>query len=82
MRSGIAFSNPEPDKGGFAKTLLRGSARVLVTMGMPAFLYRVWYLGHGIAGMRRNILHFVGFRPGQTRAMYATAPYKEHLPIG
>ncbi len=24
-----------------------------------AFLYRVWYLGHGIACMRRNILHFV-----------------------
>lgn len=64
MRPGIAFAYPEPGKGGFAKTLLDGrSARVVVTMGMPAFFYRLWYLGHGIAGMRRNILNFVGISP-------------------
>jgi putative NADPH-quinone reductase len=64
MRPGVAFAYPEPGKGGFAKTLLKGrSARVVVTMGMPAFFYRLWYLGHGIAGMRRNILNFVGIRP-------------------
>ena len=32
-------------------------------MGMPASFYRFWYLGHGVAGMRRNILNFVGIRP-------------------
>lgn len=32
-------------------------------MGMPALLYRLWFLGHGIAGMRRNILNFVGIKP-------------------
>jgi putative NADPH-quinone reductase len=32
-------------------------------MGMPAFFYRLWYLGHGLAGMRRNILNFVGISP-------------------
>jgi putative NADPH-quinone reductase len=38
MRPGVAFAYPEPGKGGFAKTLLKGrSARVVVTMGMPAF---------------------------------------------
>lgn len=64
MRPGVAFDYPDPGKGGFAKTLLKGrSARVVVTMGMPAFFYRVWYLGHGIAGMRRNILNFVGIDP-------------------
>jgi putative NADPH-quinone reductase len=64
MRPGVAFAYPESGKGGFPKTLLKGrSARVVVTMGMPAFFYRLWYLGHGIAGMRRNILNFVGFRP-------------------
>jgi putative NADPH-quinone reductase len=64
MRPGIAFALPEPGKSGFAKTLLKGrSARVVVTMGMPAFLYRLWFLGHGIAGMRRNILNFVGISP-------------------
>lgn len=64
MRPGVAFAYPEPGKGGFAKTLLKGkSGRVVVTMGMPAFFYRLWYLGHGIAGMRRNILNFVGISP-------------------
>lgn len=64
MRPGTAFAYPATQSGGFAKTLLDGrSARVVVTMGMPAFLYRLWYLGHGIAGMRRNILNFVGIGP-------------------
>ena len=64
MRPGVAFAYPEPGKVGFAKTLFkRKSGRVVVTMGMPAFLYRLWYLGHGIAGMRRNILNFVGISP-------------------
>jgi putative NADPH-quinone reductase len=64
MRPGVAFAYPEPGKAGFARTLLKGrSARVVVTMGMPALFYRFWYLGHGIAGMRRNILNFVGIGP-------------------
>jgi len=63
MRPGTAFAYP--DKGGsLPRTLLRGrSARVVVTMGMPAVLYRLWFLGHGLAGMRRRILHFVGISP-------------------
>jgi len=32
-------------------------------MGMPAFFYRLWFLSHGVAGMRRSILNFVGIRP-------------------
>jgi putative NADPH-quinone reductase len=64
MRPGVAFAYPEAGKNGFAKTLLKGrSARVVVTMGMPASFYRFWYLGHGVAGMRRNILNFVGISP-------------------
>jgi putative NADPH-quinone reductase len=64
MRPGIAFAYPEKGKGGFAATLLKGrSARIVVTMGMPAVFYRLWYLGHGLAGMRRNILNFVGISP-------------------
>jgi putative NADPH-quinone reductase len=64
MRPGIAFAYPEAGASGFAKTLLDGrSARVVVTMGMPASFYRFWYFGHGVAGMRRSILNFVGIRP-------------------
>lgn len=64
MRPGVAFAYPEKGKPGFAQTLLKGkSARIVVTMGMPAPFYRFWYLGHGIAGLRRNILNFVGISP-------------------
>lgn len=63
MRPGTAFKYPA-GKEKFVKTLLNGrSARLIVTMGMPAFVYRLWYLGHGVAGMRRNILNFVGIKP-------------------
>ena len=63
MRPGTAFAYPAKGEG-FAKSLLRGrSARLVVTMGMPATVYRIWFLSHGIAGMRRGILNFVGIRP-------------------
>jgi putative NADPH-quinone reductase len=64
MRPGVAFAYADGRSGGFVKTLLKGrSARVVVTMGMPAFFYRLWYFAHGIAGLRRNILNFVGISP-------------------
>ena len=63
MRPGTAFAYPAKG-GGFAKSLLQGrSARLVVTMGMPAPVYRIWFLSHGIAGMRRGILNFVGIKP-------------------
>ena len=63
MRPGTAFAYA--DKGGrLPRTLLRGrSARVVVTMGMPSFVYRLWFLSHGIAGMRRSVLRFAGINP-------------------
>ena len=63
MRPGTAFAYPAKGES-FAKSLLGGrSARLVVTMGMPAAVYRIWFLSHGIAGMRRGILNFVGIRP-------------------
>ena len=63
MRPGTAFAYSEDDRS-FPKTLLGGrSARIVVTMGMPALFYRFWYLDHGVAGLRRNILNFVGIKP-------------------
>jgi putative NADPH-quinone reductase len=63
MRPGVAFAYPRGTVG-FGKPLLQGcSARIVVTTGMPSFFYRFWFLGHGVAGMRRNILNFVGIRP-------------------
>ncbi|WUR15145.1 NAD(P)H-dependent oxidoreductase [[Empedobacter] haloabium] len=44
--------------------LLKGkSARVIVTMGMPAAFYRWVYRAHSVKSLERNILGFVGFAP-------------------
>lgn len=62
-RPGFAF---ERENGGatFTKKRLTGrSARVVVTMGMPALVYR-WYFGaHSVKSLERNILGFVGIAP-------------------
>jgi len=39
------------------------SARVVVTMGMPAFWYRWFFRAHGVRGLERNILKFCGLQP-------------------
>jgi putative NADPH-quinone reductase len=30
---------------------------------MPALLYRWWYMAHGLKGLERSILGFVGIKP-------------------
>lgn len=48
----------------FAKKGLTGrSARVVVTMGMPALVYRWYFRAHSIKSLERNILGFVGISP-------------------
>lgn len=62
MRPGFAVGNAGTDQrsGG----LLKGkSARIVVTMGMPALVYR-WYFGaHSLKSLERNILRFCGIGP-------------------
>jgi putative NADPH-quinone reductase len=45
------------------KPLSGRSARVVVTMGMPALAYRWVYRAHSVKSLERNILGFVGFSP-------------------
>jgi putative NADPH-quinone reductase len=46
------------------KKLLTGkSARVVVTMGMPALVYRWFFRAHSLKSLERNILGFVGIGP-------------------
>jgi len=59
-RPGFAFAADRP----LVKKLLAGrSARVVVTMGMPALLYRLYFRAHSIKSLKRNVLSFVGIRP-------------------
>jgi putative NADPH-quinone reductase len=39
------------------------SARVIVTMGMPAVAYRWFYFAHSLKSLERNILGFAGVSP-------------------
>jgi putative NADPH-quinone reductase len=51
-------------EGGMPKKLLSGrSARVIVTMGMPALVYRWYFRAHSLKALARNILGFVGIAP-------------------
>ena len=44
--------------------LLRAkSARVVVTMGMPALVYRWFFLAHSLKSLERNLLKFAGLGP-------------------
>ena len=45
------------------KGLTGKSARIIVTMGMPAFWYRWFFRAHGVRGLERSILGFCGIKP-------------------
>jgi putative NADPH-quinone reductase len=47
----------------FGTSLAGRSARIVVTMGMPAFVYRCWFGAHGVKSLKRSILGFCGMRP-------------------
>jgi putative NADPH-quinone reductase len=89
-RPGFAFKaeggNPFGRKG------LQGrSARVLVTMGMPALVYRYYFRAHSLRSLERNILGFVGIGPihetligmvGQMSAAQASAHQEKLRRLG
>jgi putative NADPH-quinone reductase len=62
FRPGFAL---EPVDGGrrWVRLLKGKSAHIVVTMGMPAFIFRWFYGAHGIKSLERNILKFAGIRP-------------------
>lgn len=63
LRPGFAMSISA--EGGWRKLLSGRSARVVVTMGMPAFVYR-WYFGaHGLKSLTQN-LSLVGISPSRS----------------
>jgi NAD(P)H dehydrogenase (quinone) len=47
----------------FVRLLKGTSARVIITMGMPAFVYRWWFGAHALKMLKHNILRFMGVWP-------------------
>ena len=76
-RPGFAFTREVGGSPWGKKALTGRSARVVVTMGMPALVYRWYFRAHSIKSLERNILGFVGIAPvhetliGQTGDMKA-----------
>ena len=61
-RPGFAFT--AQDGNPFVLKALSGrSARVVVTMGMPALIYRYYFRAHSVKSLERNILGFLGIKP-------------------
>jgi putative NADPH-quinone reductase len=61
-RPGFAFQPTA--SGGLGEKLLAGrSARVVVTMGMPALVYRFYFRAHSVRSLERNVLGHLGFSP-------------------
>lgn len=61
FRPGVAFDYL-PEGRGTTKLFGGKTARIIVTMGMPALIYRLWFRSHGVAGLRRSILKFSGMK--------------------
>lgn len=62
-RPGFAFPKGKAASPFGPKALSGRSARVVVTMGMPAAVYRWIYRAHSVKSLERNILGFVGIGP-------------------
>lgn len=61
FRPGFAVNR---DQSEHWKKRLRGrSARIVVTMGMPALVFRAYFLSHSLKALERNILGFCGIGP-------------------
>jgi putative NADPH-quinone reductase len=62
FRPEAAIAKSEDGKS-WKKLLTGKSARIVVTMGMPAFVYRWYFRAHSLKSLERNILQFSGVRP-------------------
>jgi putative NADPH-quinone reductase len=52
--------------GGRWRIFEKKSARIVITMGMPGFIYRWWFGAHGLKLLKRFILHSIGIKPVRT----------------
>lgn len=65
LRPGVAVPRDRASPMG-KKPLSGRSARIVVSMGMPAFFYRWFYGAHSVKLLKRNILAFCGIGPVRT----------------
>ena len=59
MRPGFAIPKAESAR---SKLLAGRTARIVVTTGMPAFFYRLYYRAHALRLLERNVFGLVGIK--------------------
>lgn len=64
FRPGFAVDKVN-DSQMWTKLLAGKTAHIVITMGMPAFIYRWYFLAHSLKSLERNILQFCGIKPTQ-----------------
>ena len=62
LRPGFAVAPPQ-GPAAWRKLLAGRSARIVVTMGMPALVYRWYFRAHSLKSFERNILAACGIAP-------------------
>ncbi len=77
----LRLNSSAADRSKAAHAALAGhSGRVVVTMAMPALKYRWVYLAHGVRGLERSVLGFVGVKPiRETLIGSVEQPSEQHL---
>jgi putative NADPH-quinone reductase len=63
LRPGFAFATARGRLFPRKKLLAGKSARIIVTMGMPAWFYRWYFRSHSLKSLKRNILRSCGLKP-------------------
>jgi len=63
FRPGFAFGGEGEKTSPWSGRLKGRSARIVVTMGMPALFYRWFFRAHSLKSLERNILKFCGIKP-------------------
>ncbi|MET1412748.1 NAD(P)H-dependent oxidoreductase [Roseibium sp. HPY-6] len=75
-----AFERSVGDR--WPKGKMRGkSARIVLTTGMPALAYKLWYGAHSLKSLKRNILGFVGFKPVRS-TVFGMVEHAEPAQVG
>ena len=70
LRPGFAYRF---EGRGWTRGLKGKSARIVVTMGMPAFAYRLFFGAFALRGLKRSILGFCGVSPIRTTLLGGVA---------
>ena len=63
FRTRFVFKMVDPVRRTWSKTLAGKSARIILTLGMPAFVYRFYFGAHSLRSLERNILSMCGIGP-------------------